>query len=373
MRLSDSLYLGLIVIGLFLSVAGFGIIYASVSESPVTAQTVMQSEPVYRFTADGVKYTVSPDSTYTLCPGECIPSLNSPQYTSRSAADNWLNKADLVLGVQIENETYAFPLRIMRHHHIVNTELAGKPVAVTYSPHSAVPRVYRRTVNGKTMVFSVSGALYNGNMLMRDTLTGSVWSQLLGRAVIGNQVPAQLDSYPAHIVPWEHWKATHPNTTVLSRNTSLYKPSRYEDNPYVGYISSDRTPTAEPFDTQFLAPKDIVYGVTANNQKKAYRSVHVKDMGLIQDTVGGVPIMLVQNEQTGTIRGFIRRVNGTPTTFNLDHGKLVDPATGSTWNLDGDPIEGRRATQQLQEIDLTRIYWFSWKLFYPQTRLHNPG
>jgi hypothetical protein len=40
--------------------------------------------------------------------------------------------SDMVLSVQVNRETRAYPVRIMAYHHIVNDVVGGVPIAVTY-------------------------------------------------------------------------------------------------------------------------------------------------------------------------------------------------------------------------------------------------
>jgi uncharacterized protein DUF3179 len=39
---------------------------------------------------------------------------------------------DLVLGVQVEAEAHAYPVRAMAYHHVVNDVIAGEPIVATY-------------------------------------------------------------------------------------------------------------------------------------------------------------------------------------------------------------------------------------------------
>ena len=44
----------------------------------------------------------------------------------------FLEDADLVLGVEIDGQAKAYPVRALGYHHLVNDELAGVPLVATY-------------------------------------------------------------------------------------------------------------------------------------------------------------------------------------------------------------------------------------------------
>lgn len=79
--------------------------------------------------------------------------------------------------------------------------------------------VHDRRVNGETISLGVSGKVKNGNLVMYDKKTGSLWLQETGEALEGKrqgQVLAELpkSQYEAGI-RWDEWLAKHPDTKVL--------------------------------------------------------------------------------------------------------------------------------------------------------------
>lgn len=63
-----------------------------------------------------------------------IPSIDKPRFQSAAAADDYLDDGDLVIGVYRNGEARAYPQRIVVWHEIVNDEIGGDPLAVTYCP-----------------------------------------------------------------------------------------------------------------------------------------------------------------------------------------------------------------------------------------------
>ena len=68
---------------------------------------------------------------------------------------------------------------------LVNDELAGRPILVSYCPLCGTGIVFDRRVEGEARRFGVSGLLYRSDLLMYDRETESLWSQFTGAAIAG--------------------------------------------------------------------------------------------------------------------------------------------------------------------------------------------
>lgn len=177
-----------------------------------------------------------------VAPGRDIPEIN------RAERGKYLVSADRVIGVEIEGQARAYPLRLMNAHEVCNDELAGVPIAVTYSPLCDSVVVFDRRIalpGGKvrTVRLGVSGLLLDSNLLMydrdergpddglqaSDSGAGqrSLWSQLLARAVTGPDAasaegaPLRLRALPGvQLVPWSVWLERRPETSVALRDAA---------------------------------------------------------------------------------------------------------------------------------------------------------
>ncbi len=65
----------------------------------------------------------------------------------------------------------------------------------------------------------VSGKVQNGNLVMYDEQTGSLWLQETGTALEGELADRELSTLPATQVDpgvrWDEWIKKHPATKVL--------------------------------------------------------------------------------------------------------------------------------------------------------------
>lgn len=211
-------------------------------------------------------------------PKDGIPALSNPKTVRASAAG--LAPADRVIGVMMDGEARAYPLRILNWHEIANDTLGGKPIAVTYCPLCDSAVVFDRNIGGEVREFGVSGLLYNSNVLMydrqKDAAKESLWSQMMLAAVVGPAAEAglELELLPAQLTTWESWLAKYPETTSLSFDTGHVR--NYDGNPYEGYFSSPRLmfpakPKGEPAaDAEMLPAKEPTIIVAIGGDLKGY-------------------------------------------------------------------------------------------------------
>ncbi len=60
-----------------------------------------------------------------------IPSLSAPKFVSAEKA-NFLFATDKVLGVVIDGEARAYPVKVMNWHEAVNDQVKGNPILVSW-------------------------------------------------------------------------------------------------------------------------------------------------------------------------------------------------------------------------------------------------
>lgn len=169
---------------------------------------------------------------------------------------------DLVIGVVLEGQARAYPLRVLVQHEVANDSVGNVPIAVTYSPLCDAVVVFDRRVGGRTIELGMSGLLVNSNPLyfdrQPDAKQESLWSQLLGKAVAGPAAGETLTRAPHALTTWRAWRAAHPETLVLAGESAYLK--LYAKEPYGSYFASDvlRFPVAPLWNDPRLAKKTPV-------------------------------------------------------------------------------------------------------------------
>ncbi|GAB4224342.1 MAG: hypothetical protein Kow0062_25960 [Acidobacteriota bacterium] len=171
-------------------------------------------------------------------PRDGIPALTDPPRVAAAQA-GWLRDDDRVIGVALGDEAVAYPVRILNWHEIVNDVVGGRPVAVTYCPLCRTGVVFDAMLDGQRRLFGVSGLLYNSDVLLYDRATDSLVSQLEFRAVSGPLRGRRLELVPATVTTWGAWRARHPDTLVLARETGFRRD--YDRDPYTRYHAAPGT------------------------------------------------------------------------------------------------------------------------------------
>ncbi|MBI4260424.1 MAG: DUF3179 domain-containing protein, partial [Actinobacteria bacterium] len=170
-------------------------------------------------------------------PPDGIPPIDDPAFLDPGSVD-FLAEREPVLSVEHGGEAKAYPLRILMWHEIVNDEIGGEPVTVTYCPLCNTGIAFLRpTIDGELLDFGTSGKLYFSNLVMYDRQTDTLWVQAQGLAVVGPLTGTQLEFLPAQIVSWADWRAAHPDGKVLSQDTGFDR--QYGANPYFDYDDPD--------------------------------------------------------------------------------------------------------------------------------------
>jgi len=165
-------------------------------------------------------------------PKDGIPSIDDPTFVAVADVAN-LSPTEPVVGLTINGDARAYPLRVLTWHEIVNDEVGGIPVIVTYCPLCNSAIVYDRRIEGRAVEFGTTGKLRNSDLVMYDRETESWWQQFLGEAIVGSRLGMRLKALPARLESWELFKNRHPDGKVLIPNNSEMR--RYGANPYVGY------------------------------------------------------------------------------------------------------------------------------------------
>lgn len=170
-------------------------------------------------------------------PKDGIPALSDPSFIS-AASETRIADTEPVITVEIDGATpRAYPIRYLTWHEIVNDEVGGVPVAVTFCPLCNSALVFDRRMNGEVLSFGVSGKLRNSDMVMFDRESESWWQQAIGEAIVGARLGDTLTQLPSWMESWAEFRARHPDGLVMDE-PDWRRP--YGRNPYINYDSSAR-------------------------------------------------------------------------------------------------------------------------------------
>ncbi len=316
-----------------------------------------------------------------------IPPIDSPEF-SPAAEGGWADPEPGLLLVVGETARF-YPLAMLIVHEIVNDEIEGRPVLVTYCPLCNSALVFDPVVDGRRLRFGTSGLLRHSDLVMWDDATESLWQQIGGEGLVGAYAGHRLDVVPSAIVSWRNFKAGYPEGVVLAPPGR--PASSYGRNPYVQYTSRS-APIPGFFDSTILDDRypalERTVGVTVRGRYKAYPFSAVQAVGAVNDTVAGVPVVVLWAPGTadaldssstaggadvGAALAFDRRVEGEPLEFApAGDGRFTDDRTGSMWNVLGQAVGGELAGSRLEPVVHTNEFWFAWSAFHPDGEVFAP-
>ncbi|MHC4265023.1 MAG: DUF3179 domain-containing protein [Planctomycetota bacterium] len=315
-----------------------------------------------------------------------IPALLNPKFVNLKKATGWLNPREPVVSLVIDNHARAYPLQILMWHEMVNDEVGGVPVLVTFCPLCYTAIAFDRTIDEQVEVFGVSGLLRQSNLLMYDKGTESLWQQVTGQAVVGDLIGKQLKPLAAQIISFEQFKSAYPEGLVLSRSTGYARD--YGRNPYVGYDDISQRPYLfNGLPDERLRPMEKVIAISISETDKAYPYKVTQKERVINDIVAKQPLVIFHDNgalsaldkpqiemsrEVGSTGVFSRTLEGKLLSFVQRDHKFYDEQTNSTWDITGKAKEGPLEGKRLEAIVHGDFFAFIWLAAKPDTQIYKP-
>ena len=258
---------------------------------------------------------------------DSIRSVDRPEFADSEAAALWVAPANAVIGLSLGDVAHAYPVHLLEYHQVVNDDLGGVPVVVSYDPLAGVPLAYERKLAGRTLEFGVSGLVYQSNFLLYDRQTESLWLPWSGQAIAGPMLGKRLARLRVRQEPFAAWLHRHPDSLVLVR--PMLKQIDYRYSPYSAYWGSETIPFPVDSVDPTYHPKEVVVGLRADGKTRAYLgSIMRRSGGRVVDDFAGRKVRIAYDTETGTF----------------------------TWQIP-------------EDVEVTEAYWFAWKALEPDTEV----
>ena len=226
------------------------------------------------------------------------------------------------------------------------------------------------------LTFDTDG-LIGANEVFKDRETGSYWQQSTLRAIRGPLKGTHLQLFKILETNWCEWKARHPNTMVLKplpgyaeRIPSINKVI----NQGIAGMAGPAPKGAFGHDAR-LRPRDTIVGLETGGAVKAYPITALDKVRVLNDRVGGSPVVIVHQPASDTTTAFIAEADGKALRFrtaDAEADRLFDAGTHSTWTAYGRCIAGPLKGTHLKRLILEPEFWFAWSEFHPKTELYAP-
>jgi hypothetical protein len=270
----------------------------------------------------------------------------------------------LVLGVTLNGQSKAYPIQLIGYHHQVRDTVGGTPVMVTYCTVCRTGRVFSPAVNNRSESFRLVG-MDHFNAMFEDASTKSWWQQATGVAVAGPLKGTRLPEIPSEQMTLAAWLRQNPASLIMQPDSLFAKQYKDLDDFDKGTIESG----LEKRDLASWQFKSWVVGVEHGSNSRAYDWNELVRSKIIEDSLPGLPLVIVLESDTVSFHAWNRNVNGQTLNFVQDSsGNVIrDRNTQSAWNMDGICIEGPLKGQQLLNVRASQEFWHSWQRFHPAT------
>ncbi len=272
-----------------------------------------------------------------------IPAIDAPQFVSVNDA-GFLRPREPVILLDVEGDVRAYPIQILIWHEIVNDEVGGLPVTVTFCPLCNTAIAFDRRSNGRVLDFGTTGNLRNSDLVMYDRQTESWWQQFSGEAIVGELTGTKLTQLPARIVSWEAFERDHPRGKVLSRATGHSR--SYGSNPYAGYddVSSPPFFVTANGDDDRLPPKERVVYLEGEREAVA------------------IPFSVLRERREVAVE-----LEGRELVVRWAPG--VASSLGDATIADGADVGAAQVLEEGRPVAFHEPFWFAVAAFRPDTRI----
>lgn len=306
-----------------------------------------------------------------------IKSLDSPRFQATSDARLFAEEPVLVL--RDGTSARAYPLRFVMRHVVVNDDVAGAPVAVTFDPISGSARAFSRRSQGGVLQLAGSGLFRGGNALLFDRESETWWQQMTGEAVVGPRAGERLEALPSIVTSWSQFVSLYRDGVVLQVDPQTFSDG-YRANPYLGYDAKDDAPplfTLAPLDDRLPALRRVAV-VEVGSHRVAVPYSDPSADSVFEIAVGGQTVsvlflaetvsVLDQRLAAGSRRVGSAAVFRTPPGLHLTargDGQFVDENTGAAWTHTGSAEADSTASTPLEPMPAASGFWFAVAAAYP--------
>jgi len=275
----------------------------------------------------------------------------------KSQAENLLTDSSIVIGVAYGGEAKAYPIRFLVYHHQVQDTIGGKPMIITYCSVCRTGRVFDPTVNSHHETFRLVG-MDHFNAMFEDATTKSWWRQVTGEAVAGPLTGTTLTELESSQVTLAKWFERYPEARVMqldeASRDNYDSLGRFERGRSKGKLT--RT------DSLSWKDKSWVVGIEIKKDSKAYDWNLLREVHIINDHVGGMPIVLALSTDEQSFIAFERPADTE--NFTIRNDTLFSGLT--SYDFSGRDVASH--SDILKQINASQEFWHSWKTFHPETK-----
>lgn len=270
---------------------------------------------------------------------------------------NLLNDSSVVIGVEYNGQSKAYPIRYILYHHQVQDTVGGKPMIITYCNVCRTGRVFEPTVRNHHEKFRLVG-MDHFNAMFEDETTGSWWRQVTGEAVAGPLKGEVLPEVPSSQLTLKKWFELYPGALVMQLDETSRENydslGRFEKGKSKGKLTRR--------DSLSWEDKSWIVGIQVGTESKAYDWNHLMSKRVINDKVGDKPVVLVLSDDDQSFAAFERPADSL--LFSIRNDTLI--MNGKRFTFSGRDLA--TLSVRLKTVKAYQEFWHSWRTFHPNTK-----
>jgi len=298
--------------------------------------------------------------TASLAPALFVP-IRAPRHAPAAAVD--LDPAEPVLVARGPGEVRAWPLGWLLKRELALDDVGGVPVAVTFCSLCSTARIQDRRLDGEVLELAVSGLLVEGNSLLFDRRTESLWRQIDGVAIAGAHEGRRLAEFPSFVLSFGELRRARPDALVMLEPEPASSPRASDptaaDPPFARLAAEDLARGEPPAWLALSCPRPFEPTLALDAARTATIAVagsrveNLPGLVVLRDPACAAPYRDTDGRAgpiTGSAAVFRRELDGRALTFEWDGAGVVDRETGSRWNLLGEARDGPLAGRSLEVV-----------------------
>jgi hypothetical protein len=328
---------------------------------------------------DPIIWTIPLGEVFDGAGKDGIPSIDNPVFFDVNAdaieIEGYMNDDDLVVGVVHEGVAKAYPHRILDWHEIVNDDVSGKKVTISYCPLTGTAFGWESSVDGQFTQFGVSGLLYNTNLILYDRSSDSYWSQMKLECVNGEFIGSVPEVVNIVETTWRSWKEMYPDTKVLSNEQGFSR--NYTDYPYGSYKEDSILffPVTEKGDNSIhkkvIPMKNRVHAIIGDDSAMVFEFSAFGSGRAIKSRFLLDAVLVVGNQEM--INSYVLEPKHANLIFEYDFSTpeyCLTDNEGNKWDVLGVAVEGPRKGEVLMPTKSLMSFWFAIPAFFTNVQIY---
>ncbi len=244
---------------------------------------------------------VDGDPIVQMAPPGQFRSETNPRWAEPDGQTDAPKSHERIVGLEIHGVRIAYPIGLLDRSEVVNDGAGGRAWVAVRCALTHVAAIYDRNVDGRTLTFENSGALWRDTLVVRDRETGTYWTAATGAALFGPLAGRRLSPIPAAYTTAAAWRRAFPESRYadVGLPTSVpFSMKLYGASPWQG-VSGVKTSDHRH------APKKEFLSVALGRETLAFTRGEIRRRGAAEATLGGRPIRIEWDADVEAARAWI--------------------------------------------------------------------